>query len=598
MMEIFNNLFSKIMAGYLIFLLLILVVLSIALPEYLKNYFFKSKEEELFEKSKLAKRVVMKGGDRNNDLEDLEALLDTSIIIFDQESNIINQGHRMMGMMSRGGMHMMHSSMGSMHPQMSQGIAAEMMDFSEELDKVLAGERRSFHGETPMLNQAIIGVGIPINSHRKKALFLISPLRGLQETVKKVRNLTLKVVLVAIIIALVLGYFISQGITRPLKDIKKKAKLMAQGNFKLKINQNSDDEIGELAASFNYLSTKLEHNINELTTEKRRMEEMLSSMAEGVLGVGTKNKILIANDRLKEIFNINDKIIGEGINNYFDDNLIEFINNIAKDNNEDKLEFEWKNKIILAHGAPIQVQEKELWGSIILIRDVTEIRRLDQMRRLFVANTSHELKTPLTAIRGYLEAILDGLVEDVGLQTDYLKRVLAETNRMTNLVHDILNLSRLQSGQFEFETKEFDLVAVVKLIFNNLESNFVNRDVRIIAPDQVIVVSDKSRIEEVIINLVTNALKFSSAEDKVEVIIEELEDRVKLSVKDNGIGIPDDELNHIWERFHQVDRARTPGQEGTGLGLAIVKEIIEGLGGEIGVKSSLGEGSEFYFIIK
>lgn len=593
------------MGSYLLIPLLILLSLLIILPDYLENYFFKAKKVELLRKGRMAVRLIRQGDynhydEVNNFLGTLEKLLDSSLIVINQEGEIINQGMRMRGMMRRPGMNRMHGAM--MHNRMHQGLSKDMskkiMNFQKELDKVLAGEQTSFRGKVEMLKQPIIGVGLPLyNSNEKLALFLISPLSGLEETVIKVRNLTLRVTLIAVLLALSLGYFISKGITRPVLEMKHQAQKMAKGDYQVKIVNLPKDEIGELGESFNYLSNKLEENIEELSREKQRMHEMLTSMGEGVLGVGTDKKILLANPRFKEIFQVEEEIISKEFVGIVGENLIKLIDRVLITEQELKEEFSWNDQIIVAHAAPIREKSDKLRGIIILIRDVTEVRRLDEMRKLFVANVSHELKTPLTAIRGYLEAILDGIVDDTKLQGEYLTRVLAETNRMTRLVQEILNLSRLQSGQIEFNLMEFGLLDLINKVVRNLESKLDDRTVIVEGNQDLIIESDRDRLEEVLVNLLSNAIKFTAKTGEIRVSLEECQGKVKIRVSDNGIGIPKSELSYIWERFHQVDRARTPEEEGTGLGLAIVKEIVEGLEGEVAVNSTEGVGSEFIVTI-
>ena len=222
------------------------------------------------------------------------------------------------------------------------------------------------------------------------------------------------------------------------------------------------------------------------------------------------------------------------------------------------------------------------------------------MRRLFVANVSHELKTPLTSIQGYLEAILDGMVKNKGQEKEYLQRVLKETDRMSNLVGDVLDLAQLQSEQFEFELQPVNLKSVVQSVYNDLQNNFAKREVILNIADNLYVEADRDKLKEVVINLLSNALKFTATDGKIKVEAEIKKDKkeVMVSVIDDGIGIPKNELAHIWERFHQVDRSRKPDQQGTGLGLAIVKEIITGMNGTVTVESAVGEGSKFSFLLE
>lgn len=591
------------MGSYILIPILILLVLVIFLPHYLEDYFLENKKEELASKGQLVSKIVQNNNQQelNDTLSDLEELVDTSIIVINQQGKIINQGRQMNRMMKMHGR--MKSKMGDHsdshrgmmnHNSMMNRFQKELLDLEDGLDQVLAGKTVTFQGKSPMLGQSIIAVGIPIEVSPRLALFLISPSRGLQEMVVKIRNLTLQITLGAIILALGLGYFISRGITRPLEKMKIQARKMAAGNFDEKLTDLPGDEIGKLGASFNYMSEQLAKNITALDAEKSRMEEMLTSMTEGVLGVTADKKIMLANPKLKEIFNLKQDIINHKFNSHCPTELVTLVEEVLAEESEASREFDWQEQIIAAQAAPVQVGSK-LWGVIILVRDVTEIRKLDQMRRLFVANVSHELKTPLTAVQGYLEAILDGVVEQEKMQRDYLQRVLSETERMSNLVADILDLSRLQSGQVDFNWEQVDLIKLIKSVKINLESRLEKREVILNTPAKLVLETDKNKLEEVLVNLLSNAIKFTDPDGKIEIKVLDQAQEVTVEIIDDGLGIPEAEQNYIWERFHQVDRARKPAGEGTGLGLAIVKEIIESLGGKIRVESELEVGTDFIF---
>ncbi len=581
----FNNLFSKIMGSYIVIPILILVTLLIFLPRYLEEYFFRAKERELLKKGEIVRELIVEDFvDTNSFLRGFDRLLDVKLLIINKDGEIIHYGRRANGGASLGRRRM--------NPH-------KMEDLQDKLKQVLAGGTVFIKGEAPILDYPIMGVGIPLELKKEErvALFLLSPLKGLKETVVKVRDLTMRVILGALFLALLLGYFISKGISNPVQEMKKKAQRMADGDFSVELDNLPNDEIGDLGESFNHLAAKLEENINELATEKKRMQEMLTSMAEGVLGVAKSGEIILANPRFEEILMIEGEVIGSNYVIFGIDDLAQAVTEVLREQEDVKVEFEYQEKIIVAQAAPINKNDEELWGVIILLSDVTGIRRLDQMRRLFVANASHELKTPLTAIRGYLEAVLDGVVDDIQMQEEYLKRVLSETNRMTRLVGDILNLSRLQSGQFEFNLVEIDLITLINSILKNLEGKLGKREVEVNLLQELNFVTDKDKLEEVIINLVDNAIKFTAETGQIEIGVEPKENKLLFWVEDDGIGISDSELTYVWERFHQVDRAREPDKEGTGLGLAIVKEIVEGLGGSVAVESRVGRGSKFSFTL-
>ncbi|MGM0501193.1 MAG: ATP-binding protein [Bacillota bacterium] len=616
-MKMLKSLFSKIMGSYILIPIVILIALFVFLPYNLENYLAQQKKEELVKNGKEVVGVIENEAkvDVDRILSSFAESLESNLILINQQGQIINRSQGMVSgwnqMPNNPMMRMFNNRRGMMnssHHMMSHRDNQKMnssMQFrkiiglEEELKEVLAGELVTFRGKSSMISQPIIAVGVPIvNKEEKQALFLISPLHGFKDAIDNIRMLTLQVVIGAIILALILGYFISKGITEPIAKMKDKVKQITAGDFSTKIEKLPDDELGELGRSFNYMSQQLETNLDELATEKNRMQEMLTSMTEGVLGIAATGEIMLANSVAKDILNHEQEIVGQDFSEILQEELIDLIKNVLADKEEQEIEFELFEQIVTAQAAPVKKSDEQLWGVIILVSDVTEIRRLDKMRRLFVANVSHELKTPLTAIQGYLEGILDGMVENEELEREYLQRVLAETDRMSRLVADVLDLAQLQSEQFEFQLEPVDLNTVVRSVSDNLETSFGKRELILDVPQNITVKADRDKLEEVLINLLSNALKFTEQDGKIEVRAELKENKVAVSVSDNGVGIPKGELNHIWDRFHQVDRARKPDQEGTGLGLAIVKEIVEGMNGEIAVESTVGAGSKFIFSLE
>ena len=617
----FKSLFSKIMGSYLLIPILILIALFVFLPYNLEDYLAQKKKEELL---KNGKKIVGVIEDENNInlnrmLSSFAESLNTHLILINEQGEIINysrgilagpnqmpnrsimgRNNNNMGMMDSKHHHMMMSDKNRMMERMPRKNFRDLIGLESELEKVLKGEIITFQGRSNMLKRTIIAIGVPVDNHADRALFLISPIQGFKNAIDNIRMLTLQVVGGAILLSLLLGYFISKGITEPIAKMKDKVKKITTGDFSTKIEELPNDELGELGQSFNYMSNKLEENLAELATEKNRMQEMLTSMTEGVLGVAATGEIMIANSVARTILNCDQNIVAEDFSSILPQELIELINNVLNTKAEAEVEFEIYDQIITAQAAPVEKSDDQLWGVIILVSDVTEIRRLDEMRRLFVANVSHELKTPLTAIQGYLEGILDGVVESEELEKEYLQRVLKETDRMSRLVADVLDLAKLQSEQFEFKLETVDLNQVIKSVCNNLESNFEQREIILNLLPNIKVKADRDKLEEVLVNLLSNAYKYTAVDGKIEIDVElnPNGDQVMVSITDNGIGIPKSELSHIWDRFHQVDRARKPNNKGTGLGLAIVKEIVEGMNGKVEVESALGEGSKFTFSLE
>ena len=605
------------MSSYILIPTVILIALFVFLPYNLESYLAQQKKEELVENGKEISEIIASEDriDIDRMLSSFAQSLNTNLVLINESGQIVNRSRGVMRMMdqvptgpmmrnSNGhrGMMMPNSRMhhSPHNGSMPNNQFKNLMGLQEELERVLSGEVVTFKGENKHLEQAIIAVGIPINDGSSRALFLISPLHDFKNAIDNIRMLTLQVVAGAIILALILGYIISKNITEPIAQMKQKVKKITTGDFSTKLDNLPEDELGELGQSFNYMSNKLEENLTELATEKNRMQEMLTSMTEGVLGITATGEIMLSNKMIKEILNKQQSLQGQYFSDCLPQELVELIQEVLENNEEQEIEFELNEQIITAQAAPVSKSDQQLWGVIILVSDITEIRRLDEMRRLFVANVSHELKTPLTSIQGYLEAILDGMVKNKGQEKEYLQRVLKETDRMSNLVGDVLDLAQLQSEQFEFELQPVNLKSVVQSVYNDLQNNFAKREVILNIADNLYVEADRDKLKEVVINLLSNALKFTATDGKIKVEAEIKKDKkeVMVSVIDDGIGIPKNELAHIWERFHQVDRSRKPDQQGTGLGLAIVKEIITGMNGTVTVESAVGEGSKFSFLLE
>ncbi|MGM0369136.1 MAG: HAMP domain-containing sensor histidine kinase [Bacillota bacterium] len=612
----FKSLFSKIMASYIVIPILILIALFVVLPYNLQNYLAQKKKEELVKNGQEISEVLADETkiNVNRVLSSFAESLETNLAIINHQGEIINYSRGLPGMLNsnmkspmmnsddKGGMmnsmQKMHSNHGMRWQGEENSVSAQfqnLIGLEDELNRVLGGENVTFRGQSHMLETAIIAVGIPINNQSQQALFLISPLHDFKNAINNIRMLTLQVVAGAILLSLILGYFISKGITEPVAQMKDKVNQITAGDFSTQLDELPNDELGELGRNFNYMSNRLEENLAELATEKNRMQEMLTSMTEGVLGVAATGEVMIVNSIVKDILDLEQQINGMHFSQAMPVSLIDLIENVLANKEEQEIEFEIADQIVVAQAAPVQESDGGLWGIIILVSDVTEIRKLDQMRRLFVANVSHELKTPLTAIQGYLEAILDGVVESEKMEEEYLQRVLKETDRMSRLVADVLDLAQLQSEQFEFDLEEVRLKELIESICKNLENRLGQRKVEINIAQDLIVRADWDKLEEVVINLLSNAIKFTTIDGSIEITARQNQNQVVVDIIDDGLGIPKSELEYIWDRFHQVDRARKPDQQGTGLGLAIVKEIIEGMNGQIEVTSTAGVGSKFSF---
>ena len=422
-------------------------------------------------------------------------------------------------------------------------------------------------------------------------------------------------VIIAIFLVLVISFIASillaRRITAPLKNIQEAAQEISQGSFKNKVSAKSRDEIAELAEDFNLMSHKLENKLSQLTNEKRELASILSNMKEGVLALNPKGRILLANQAMTQIFQLKEDIVGDF---YYEvlrvPELRELIylglRNRASQTRELTLGFP-SEKILLTEVLPIPSQNEQQISTILVFFDITQLKKLERIRKDFVANVSHELRTPLTSIKGYVEALQDGAIKNSKQAQHFLQVISQQTERMNRIISDLLLLSQIESVGYQLQKQSFSLKNLINEVFEELKSLAQKKSLQVILnfnlKDEEIK-ADKEKLEQVLINLLENALKFTPEKGKIKIDVsknplsgDKNQNLIQVSVSDTGIGIPSTDLPRIFERFYRVDKARSKELGGTGLGLSIVKHIVEAHGGTIWVESELNRGSTFHFTL-
>lgn len=406
-------------------------------------------------------------------------------------------------------------------------------------------------------------------------------------------------------ITILLGWRLTNSIVKPLETVTETAEKISEGDLTQRIPvRKYNSEIEKLARMFNYMAEELEEKITEISQEKNRIEAILESMVDGVIAVDKEGKISLINPAARRIFNIEaEKIKGKEIISSLFNHRIDMYLQRAFDKKESiSREIKYKNpeqKIIQATFIPLLDEKDNVNGGVIVLTDITELRKLETVRNDFVANVSHELRTPLTSMVGYLDTLLESDIEDQETRDRFLKIIKEETDRLSILIKDLFNLSKIESQSFDLKAENFEevLTKVVNLLEKNAEDKKIDFTVQI--PDDLPpVYMVREQIKQVLINLIDNAIKYTPAGGKINIKVEKEGDKVYFSVKDNGIGIPRSDQERIFERFYRVDKARSRVLGGTGIGLSIVRNIIKQHGSEIQVKSREGEGSEFYFYLK
>ena len=420
----------------------------------------------------------------------------------------------------------------------------------------------------------------------------------LEQQIKDIKVLILYANAIFIIVSLVVGYFVSKVIINPISDLIKTAEKIVSGEeveIKTLTDGKNNNEIDDLVGAFSMMTSELKEKLNETATQKRQIETILLKMTDGVIAFDIRGHVLHINHAAKRMLLITNDM----------DNFEEIFSNINLEINLEKIMYleGWtsydqnlnvNNKYLNMMFAPFKDDSGRPEGVIVVIQDITEHVKLDNMRKEFVANVSHELKTPITSIIGYADTIQEMSDDEQEEKNKFLNVIISEANRMSILVSDLLTLSKYDTNEI-VNREEFDLTELVKKVFDNLilEAKKKNQDVECFVTANVPpVYADKFGIERVIINILNNSIKYTPENGSIKVYVGFVYNDAYIKVIDTGIGIPEGDLDRIFERFYRVDKARSRQSGGTGLGLAIAKEILEKNNANISIKSVVDKGTE------
>ncbi|MBI5415353.1 MAG: HAMP domain-containing protein [Candidatus Omnitrophica bacterium] len=397
---------------------------------------------------------------------------------------------------------------------------------------------------------------------------------------------------------------VSLFIPRLVREITAWAKSFADGDFSKRISLGARDEMEELADSLNSMSRQIQSRMEESIADKSRLEAVFLSMFDGVMVIDHKGAIILINQALRKFLSVEQETAGrkplEVIRNMEIQAMAENILALKSrfESREITVSFP-EEKILLVHATPV-ARDNRVDGADLVFHDITELRRLERVRREFVANVSHELRTPAATIRGYAETLLEGALEDKQHAGEFVRIIHDDARRLAKLVNDLLDLSRIESGKMKLALEECALGSVIDGVLTAMDKEARRNSVTLrkeVPPGLAKVRIDEAAIAQVLLNLVENAVKYNNAGGSVTVGARETPRFLEVSVADTGIGIPREDLPRIFERFYRVDKARSRELGGTGLGLSIVKHIVQAHRGEVMVESELGKGSTFRFTL-
>ena len=479
-------------------------------------------------------------------------------------------------------------------------INDELSDLEKQIISTARSEEKEYHiiDDKKLDDYYFIYFIKDENSEEVEYVILIEQSREyINSQIKEVSAFYGASIIVILFITIIISLMLASNVTRPIEIIREKAEAIAKGTIEeieLDETQKAGYEISRLVDSFNLMIRQIKTNLNEISSEKSKLETILLHLTDGVLAFNTSGNLIHTNLAAKKLLKIEKESIFEDI-----------FNKIKIDINMEKIMYldDWTtteqmvkidDMYVNIFFATFRDEEDRPGGLVAVVHDITKQAKLDDMRKEFVANVSHELKTPLTSIKTYTETLLD---QDLDLEdkVKFLNVILTEANRMTRLVSDLLQLTKFDYKKIAWNKIYFDLPELVKQICEKHKIQADNKNQILdcyITANVPMVFADRDGMEQVITNILTNSIKSTPEEGNIKVYVGAVHDDAYIKIIDNGIDIPEEDLPRVFERFYRVDKARSREMGGTGLGLPIAKEILEANGGSIDIKSKIGNGTE------
>ncbi|HEY5716268.1 MAG TPA: ATP-binding protein [Psychromonas sp.] len=459
------------------------------------------------------------------------------------------------------------------------------------------------------LRKEMVYLALPVVAEQKiKGFVRVSlPLTIIDKKLTQLRFAVLLSALIAALVALILGYYFVKRFSAPLIKITAVAEAISKGDYSKRIITQQKDEIGLLADAFNRMAESSEQRLNEIETDRNRLAMIFAGMVEGVIYVNEHLQVILINQAAANMFNVSSTTsikqpLAEQI---AIPEILSAVQTAIAQQGVVKTQLQHddhtKNaEVIDIYAAALNNDLGESIGAVVVLNDISELAYLERVRRDFVANASHELKTPLTVILGLTETILDGKDMQESVRTRFMGRIQTETQRLSSLVTDLMSISRLEANKNGLVYEAVDLTASIKIALANVVNICQEKKIAIssqLPKREILINGDRQEINQLIDNLLGNAIKYTPSSGNVNISLKELDEQAQIIVKDTGIGISLAHQQRIFERFYRVDKARSRDLGGTGLGLSIVKNIVENHNGSITVNSIEEHGSTFTVLL-
>jgi signal transduction histidine kinase len=485
------------------------------------------------------------------------------------------------------------------------GSTVEMQDFGEyyraEMQNVLRGQTVENRDLELLNGETAVSVGIPVrdtDGNVTGGILVIKQIQRIQSAFNQLNNVLTGAILAIMPVVMLLVAFSTNRLSKPLHDMSNAAIEMSKGSFNVRANERASGEIGILARALNTLCDNLAQTIYQLQSEKRQLNQLLSSFTDGVAAIDNIGCLTHYNPALMRMFGAVEVKVPMDL--VPDESIWGLFRSVYDSHEPASMHYTLPNdRSLWITIVPVTDEAGECTGVVGLFKDVTDLERLERTRRDYVANISHELRTPLTAVRGLLEPLSDGMITDEETRQRYYRIMLREVIRLSRLITDMLELSRLQSGNEHMELHAVDLVELLQDTRQNYANEAAQRGINLkLELDEIpFAMTDEDRVEQLLVILLDNALRYTPEGGSITIGASRTAgERILVTVSDTGCGIAPEDLPHIFERFFKTDRSRKEG--GTGLGLSIAKQIIDKLGENIFVESNPAAGTSFHFTLK
>ncbi|SHO52092.1 ATP-binding protein [Anaerocolumna xylanovorans] len=469
----------------------------------------------------------------------------------------------------------------------------------EEVQRALKGESVSVTRYSNTMKQEYSYSAVPVNTADFSGVIRISlPFSTIQGLTDKLGGSLVITVFLCLVLAMAAAAIFTGLLTRPINEVAKAAERISDGDYNIKIYTRDKSVVGKLARSFNIMAVNFKNTITTLTHRNAELEAMLSSMEAGVVAIDDSSEVLFFNKSFEKTEHTRKAIaVGQSLYSVFRNAAVFDVVDEVKETKKSVMKEGSISgdsmRYIRVTGTPLGLEGEKSFGVLLIIEDITQLKKLENMRRDFVSNVTHELKTPLTSIRGFIDTLKNGAIKEEAVANRFLDIIDIEAERLSTLIQDILLLQEIESKR-DYERLPLDINESVNAVIELLQPK-ITGDIEIVFKPQPYLkpfYCNPDRMKQLFINLLDNAVKYTE-KGTITITLKEEEDNLVLGIKDTGIGIEKEYLPRIFERFYRVDKGRSRKQGGTGLGLSIVKHIVELYNGNIQVNSTLGVGTEF-----